>query len=185
MLPILLTLAGSIIGAGSVALLYLKWRGDLQQSYIVAAAWTGIAGSVTLWGAAYKADVGVPFAILLMTLVAMGLVLKGVDLGAMAQFPDTRRAASEPAGRISWPSAAARSLSAVVAAPVVGMTLGLLIWTWLPGHDANRLISAVVVFLAAFATLQVWGLSATRPWRALCLIVVLGVVAAIPVALGL
>jgi hypothetical protein len=173
-----------------MASLYLKWRGHLRQSWIVAAAWTGIASSIVLWSTAYEPDVGVPFAVMLMTLVAMGLVLKGVDLRTVAQFPDTRlpdirRSASETTVQISWPSVAARSLSAVVAAPMVGMTLGLLMWTWLPGHEADRLISAVVVFLAAFATLQVWGLSATRPWRALCLIVLLGVAAAIPVAMGL
>ncbi|HEX8471169.1 MAG TPA: hypothetical protein VF633_08670 [Brevundimonas sp.] len=185
MLSSLLALPGSIIGAGSITLLYLKWRGDLQHPGVLAAAWAGIAASMVLWGAASKPDVGVPFAVGLMMLIALAFVLKGADLRALARFPDARRATSETAVRISWPSAAARTLSAVVAAPVVGMTVGLLVWTHVAGHEANRFICAVVVFLAAFAALQVWGLSALRPWRALALIVLVGVAAAIPVALGL
>ncbi len=185
MLSTFLALVGSLTGAGAVTLLYLKWRGDIRRPGVVAAAWIGIVGSIALWSAAYKPDVGAPFAIIVMTLVAFGLVLRGVDLKALARFPNVRRASPEAAARPSWSAAAARVISAVVAAPVVGMTLGLLAWIWAPGHASTRFVWAVVVFLTVFAATQVWGLSAVRPWRALCLIAMVGMTAAVPLTLGL
>jgi hypothetical protein len=182
---IILALAGSLAGTGAVTLLYRKWRGDIRHSYALVAAWAGVAASILLWSAAYEPYVGVPFAILVMTLVAMGFLLSGADLKAVAQFPSTRRAASDAAGRTSWSGVAARTLSSVVAAPVVGMILGLLAWPWVPGHDATRFFTAVIVFLAGSAAIIVWGLSAVRPWRALGMILLIGMAAAVPVALGL
>lgn len=187
MQPILLALLGSLTGVAAVTLLYLRWRGDIRLPALVASAWIGIAGSILMWGAAYKPDVGVPFAILVMTLTGLGLVLRGADLKTLARFPTVRSAPSErPAsGSRSWSGAAARALAAVLAAPVVGMTLGLLAWVWAPGHDSNRFVWAAVCFLVSFAALQVWGLSAARPWRTLCLIALVGLTAAVPVGLGL
>ena len=185
MLATLLALTGSLIGAGAVVVLYLKWRGDLRRPWAVAGAWTAIAGSIALWTAAYTPDVGPPLAILVMTVVALGLVLKGADLRALTHFPSARPAPAQAAMRASWSAAAARALSAIIVAPGVGMTLGLLVWTWTPGHASTRFVCSVVVFLVAFAALQVWGLGAMRPWRALVLIALVGVTAAVPVTIGL
>lgn len=185
MLSTLLALMGSLTGAGAVSLLYLKWRGDVRHPAAVVGAWTAIAGSIALWTAAYTPDVGPPFAILVMTVVALGLVLRGTDLGALTRIPVARPTPSQAATPVSWSATAARTLAAVVAAPVVGMILGLLVWTWAPGHASTRFVCSVVVFLVAFAALQVWGLGAVRPWRALGLIALVGVTAAVPVTMGL
>ena len=185
MVSVLLAFAGSLVGIGSVAALYFKWRGDLAQLYVTAAAWTGMAASIVLWGLAFKPDVGVPFAVMILTLTGLGLVVRGADPAAIVAFPSVRSAAPEGPASISWPAVAARGLSSVVAAPMVSMTLGLAAWTWAPGHEATRFVWGVVVFLIGCAALQVWGLGAVRPWRALVLILLVGLAGAVSVVVGL
>lgn len=186
MTSILLAVFGSIVGVGAVALLHLKWRGDVRSRAFVAGGWAAVAVSIGLWAIAFEPDVGAAFAVLVLTLAALGLVGRGVDLPALAQFPNIRRAANpEPAGKPSWAGVAARTLAVVAAAPAVSMSLGLLVWVVTPAHESTRFVLAVFSFLLAFAALLVWGLSAVRPWRALGLIALLGAAAAVPVAAAL
>ena len=186
MTSILLALFGSIVGVGAVTLLYLRWRGDLRNSVVVAAGWTAVAVSIALWTIGFKPDVGAAFAVLFMTVAALGLLFQGVDLPALARFPSTRRVPNpEPARRPSWSGVVARSLAVVAAAPTVSMSLGLLVWVVTPAHESTRFVLAVFSFLLAFAALLIWGLSAVRPWRALGMVVMLGAAAAVPVAAAL
>lgn len=186
MTSILLALLGSIVGVGAVALLHLKWRGDVRSRAFVAGGWAAMAVSVGLWAMAFEPDVGAAFAVLVLTLAALGLVLRGVDLPALARFPSVRRVPTpEPAGKPSWSGVVARMFAVVAAAPVVSMSLGLLVWVATPAHESTRFVLAVFSFLLAFAALLVWGLSAVRPWRALGLIALLGAAAAVPVAAAL
>jgi hypothetical protein len=182
MTSLLLALFGSLVGVGAVTLLYLKWRGDLRSRAVVAVSWAAIAVSVILWAMAFPPDVGAAFAVLVMILMALGLLLRGVDLRALAQFPGARRTADPaPARRTTWSGVAARVLAVVAAAPAVGMSLGLLVWSGTPAHESTRFVLAVFSFLLAFAALLIWSLSAVRPWRALGLILVLGAAASVPV----
>jgi hypothetical protein len=186
MTSFLLALFGSVAGVGAVTLLYLRWRGDLQNSGWVAVSWAAAAMSIVLWAIAFEPDVGAAFAVLAMTVAALGLVGRGVDLPALGRFPSVRRVPNpEPAGKPSWSGVAARSLAVVAAAPAVSMSLGLLVWVVTPAHESTRFVLAVFSFLLAFAALLVWGLSAVRPWRALGLIALLGAAAAVPVAAAL
>lgn len=186
MTSILLALFGSGVGASAVTLLYLRWRGDLQNSGWVAVSWTAVTASIGLWAIAFEPDVGAAFAVLTMTVAALGLVGRGVNLLALGRFPSVRRVPNpEPAGKPSWSGAVARSLAVVAAAPTVSMSLGLLVWVVTPAHESTRFVLAVFSFLLAFAALLVWGLSAVRPWRALGLITLLGAAAAVPVAAAL
>lgn len=186
MMSLLLALVGSLLGVGAVVLLFLKWRGDLKSPAAVAVGWAAVAASILVWATAFTPDVGSAFAVLVMTVAALGLLVRGVDLAALARFPGVRRVPNpEPAGKPSWSGVAARILAALAAAPVVSLSLGLLVWVVTPGHESTRFVLAVFSFLIAFAVLLVWGLSAARPWRALGLIAALGAAAVVPVAAAL
>lgn len=183
-MSIFLAALGALCGAGAVTLLYLKWRGALRHPLVVAAGWAGVVAAIALWSLAYEPYIGAPLAVLALTVVALGLVLRGTELRALVRFPETGRIRCDPAERLNWPGTIARTLAILIAAPVVGMVFGLLAWTWSGGHDATRFYWAVFGFVVVFAAVQVWGASARRPWRALGLISVLGLIATAPVIVG-
>lgn len=166
---------------GGVWLLYRKWKGSLGHPLSVAAGWAALFVSIVLWSTAYHPIVGIPFGVLTVMTMALGFVIRNGEWRGVFLRPEAGRAASADKGTApSWSGLAARTLSALVVAPAAGMSAGILMWLWIPGHESTRFCWAVFGFVLFFAIAQVWGLSAQRPWRALGLMSAAGAVAALP-----
>ncbi|MFP1132062.1 hypothetical protein [Asticcacaulis sp. W401b] len=146
--------------------------------------WAFICLSLVLWSTAYHPIVGIPFGVLAVMVIALGFIVRNGDWRGVLHRPEAARAGSaEPDASPSWPGVAARSLAALIVAPATGMCAGLLMWLWMPGHEATRFVWAVFGFVVVFAVAQLWGLSARRPWRALGLMSAAGFVSALPTLL--
>lgn len=143
--------------------------------------WAFICLSLALWSTTYHPIVGIPFGVLAVMVMALGFVVRNGDWRGVLHRPEAARAGSaEPDASPSWPGVAARSLTALIVAPATGMGAGLLMWLWMPGHEATRFVGSVLGFVVVFAAAQLWGLSARRPWRALGLMSAVGIAIVIP-----
>lgn len=176
----LMTFTATVLIAGAVALLYLRWLGRGLPAFIapyaVPAAWLGMLASAALWMTAYKPDFGLPFGFLIAMSLPLAVIawqtLRNPDAATKPEKQRRERAPDVPdhLGKRRISRITARLISCLILAPVTGMAVAMLAWEYMPGHAATRYAWAVFSFSVASATALVVALSAQRPWRALGLI---------------
>lgn len=182
-----LTLIAVALIAAAIGLLYAKWRGEGLPKWVltiaVPLAWACLFVSATLWMQAYTPDFGLSVGFLVfMSLPLIIIGWQGYKGWASASLSHRERREKAPADLTASPGKGlritARLLSCLIAAPVMGMAVGLLAWAYMPGHGSTRYAWAVFFFTFSFAIALIAGLAAQRPWRATGLISLTAIVSA-------
>ena len=174
MIPMILIGTGTLSGLVGAGLLHRRWKSPAFPRPLLLAGWIGIGYCLWAFGAAVSPDVGPAFATLGIMTAGLVLVARRSKLPELAPFPATRRAVLEKPAPPSWSGTLARTLSCLVLSPIVGLASGLLVWTLGGGHAATRFTIGVFVFLISCAVLHIWALSASKAWRTLAFILLLG-----------
>ncbi|OYW79844.1 MAG: hypothetical protein B7Z26_07400 [Asticcacaulis sp. 32-58-5] len=182
-----LTLIAVALIAAAIGLLYAKWRGEGLPAPVlnlaVPLAWAFLIVSAALWMRAYTPDFGLSVGFLVFMSLPLIIIgwqgYKGWTSAAPARERRERETA-EPAPAKSGRGLriTARLLTCLIIAPAMGMAVGLLGWTYMPGHGSTRYAWAVFFFTMSFAIALIAGLSAQRPWRATGLTTLTAIVSA-------
>jgi hypothetical protein len=159
--------AGVLLFLGGVVLLRRSWiakgSGNLP---IVIAGWLAIGAACWVFGHVFGAEVGVAYALIVLSLVAYLIVFWGREVRA-PKTQKARDAALEPDDRPSnWPRAGAKALLSIVLAGIAAIGAGVAFAVAMPVPVHDRIVIGGVLVPLLWGAGMAWTLSDAKLLRA-------------------
>ncbi len=178
--------AGSLLSLVGLLAIFLTWRRrglrERLWRYSLPAGWALVALGLGLWTVSTNTDQGLALGSVMVMILACAILIRQglVLLGQPAKVQAVRETETDglALGKGYWGRVTVRLIGCVVAAPALGVLLGLLWLAYVPGNEADRLIGLAFVALLAMTAGLVVQLASRRPYRSLGGLTALSVLAA-------
>lgn len=165
----LVTVAGTLLLCGGIALLRLSWLGKRPGNLpYLAGGWLLIAAGLAAFDYAWNAEVGTAYGLIALSLAAYVIIAIGMeDRSHKSPKARERDIALEPEERATyWPRAIAKALLSIVLAGIAAIGVGVAFAVAMPMGTHDRTVVGGLLVPVLWGAGMAWTLSDARLLRA-------------------
>lgn len=165
-------LAGWVSSVGGIAALRYAWVRDRRsRPYAIIAGWSLLLMATVLFGRAYGGEIGIPFGIMVISMLALAFVLANMEVRP-AKARRERDAVIDPSDRQKkWWRGILRALLAGPVSGAAGIGVGVALAAKLPLETINAVAIGGLVVPLIWGGGMAWTLSDDKVMRAMAVLV--------------